>query len=193
MLKMPRDTKRLLSVPAALAMFGIAILTGSCGGGNADAEDPCHDSLCSGHGTCALVQDEPICACDPGYHPDGLSCLPDDVDPCQGIDCSDHGSCVVQGDEPTCVCETGYHPEDIQCVANSSEQPCEGVDCSGHGTCIVQDGYPDCQCDDESRQTHRHAPPPAPQPGSPRLPPAPSFLPFPFGSNPSRWSSSLAL
>lgn len=148
MLKMPRDTKRLLSVPAALAMFGIAILTGSCGGGNADAEDPCHDILCSGHGTCALVQDEPICACDPGYHPDGLSCLPDDVDPCQGIDCSDHGSCVVQGDEPTCVCETGYHPEDLQCVANSSEQPCEGVDCSGHGTCIVQDGYPDCQCDE---------------------------------------------
>lgn len=41
-------------------------------------EGPCDGITCSGHGTCKLVDREPICRCDPGYHELGkLACARD--------------------------------------------------------------------------------------------------------------------
>lgn len=45
--------------------------------GPGDGGDPCSGVLCSGHGVC--VPSGPSCRCDLGFHPDGLSCVPDTV------------------------------------------------------------------------------------------------------------------
>ncbi len=40
--------------------------------------DPCAKVSCSGHGTCVIKGDDPVCACENGYQADsvGLSCVP---------------------------------------------------------------------------------------------------------------------
>ena len=42
-----------------------------------DPVDPCHDVVCSHHGTCVAAASVPVCECDPGYERDssGLHCL----------------------------------------------------------------------------------------------------------------------
>ena len=47
--------------------------------------DPCAGVTCSGHGECAVVDREPQCLCDTGYHAEGLECVEDTVD-CAGAE-----------------------------------------------------------------------------------------------------------
>jgi len=49
---------------------------GGAGAGDSGAKDRCSGIKCSGHGACAVVKGEPECACDDGYYPEGLNCLP---------------------------------------------------------------------------------------------------------------------
>ena len=113
-----------------------------------ETTDPCEGVDCSGHGDCALLDDEPVCVCDDGYHAEGLECVEDAGTPCEGVDCSGHGSCAIdQNGDPLCVCDDGYHADGLSCVED--EDACEGETCSGHGECVVdQDGDPMCVCDD---------------------------------------------
>lgn len=58
-------------IAACLALVAL------CGGCKArDGEDPCSGITCSGHGRCVVIDGEPVCECDAGYEPDGLSCVP---------------------------------------------------------------------------------------------------------------------
>ncbi len=44
-----------------------------------EEDGPCLDVTCSGHGTCTVWGETPVCACDPGYTPSshaGLDCVP---------------------------------------------------------------------------------------------------------------------
>ncbi|MBI5528606.1 MAG: hypothetical protein HY897_19930 [Deltaproteobacteria bacterium] len=70
-------------VAVLVACFGCGSGTGTeagdaNGGGARDTgiEDKCSGITCSGRGTCAVVKGDPECACDEGYYPDGLNCLP---------------------------------------------------------------------------------------------------------------------
>jgi hypothetical protein len=67
--------------------------------------DPCDGIDCGPNGVCAVAGQSPVCECDPGYHPDGLTCVEDDpVDPCEGITCGTNAHC----EDGLCVCDTGY-------------------------------------------------------------------------------------
>ena len=73
---------------------------------DADAQDDasyeCEDVNC-GHGTCVILSPGVAsCACDQGYHPEGLQCLPDD--PCEGVNCGANAFC----DLGLCHCDDGY-------------------------------------------------------------------------------------
>ncbi|MBN1774017.1 MAG: hypothetical protein JXB32_22350 [Deltaproteobacteria bacterium] len=83
----------------------LALAACSTGG----STNPCDGVACSNRGFCLAEGDRPYCACIPGYHPVGTTCIPNDPgDPCGGIDCSGHGTCRTVGDEPTCDCDDGW-------------------------------------------------------------------------------------
>ncbi len=67
-----------------------------------DVRDPCSGVDCSGHGTCRVSAGQASCACDPGYHADGLTCVPDD--PCANVTCGQNAHC----ESGSCVCDEGY-------------------------------------------------------------------------------------
>ena len=136
-------TKR--TVQAGLGLWLLLVLTGC----RLDSsKNPCSDVACSGHGVCAVTGTGPVCACDPGYHPEGLSCVEDGMTgPCYGVDCSGHGTCVGAEGTATCDCEDGYHAEGLSCVEDGTTGPCYGVTCSGHGTCHVVNGSAQCECE----------------------------------------------
>jgi hypothetical protein len=84
----------------------------------------CTEGACSGRGACLVAPGggPAYCACDPGYHPDGLTCVADDPgDPCRGVDCSGHGTCAVPAALPRCTCDAGYavDPSGLHCLAGS--------------------------------------------------------------------------
>lgn len=70
----------LSGVIAGLGACGGTVGSGSiatCSGTECVTSDVCTDVTCSGHGTCALTNGNAACQCNGGYHPSGLSCLPD--------------------------------------------------------------------------------------------------------------------
>ncbi len=98
--------------PHALAA-ALACVFGACSSSETDgprrpppAADPCDGVDCSGHGTCSVIADEPSCDCEPGYAPQGTSCV--FVPACLGVDCGAHGTCVASGSGSSCACDTGY-------------------------------------------------------------------------------------
>jgi hypothetical protein len=67
--------------------------------------DPCEGISCGAHGTCVVAGESPVCECDEGYHPEGLSCVEDDpIDPCEGVVCGDNAHC----EDGLCVCDPDY-------------------------------------------------------------------------------------
>ncbi len=135
-------------------LFVPVLMIVACSGGNdyecvdcGDGSLGCEEVTCSEHGECVVVDGEPQCSCDLGYHADGQECVPNQVDPCEGIGCSGHGDCVEIDGQATCECDEGYHAEGLSCVEDGTTGPCHGVDCSGHGTCAEVDGEAECRCD----------------------------------------------
>lgn len=59
--------------------LAVLLLAAACG--KAPPSNPCDGVPCSGRGKCAVVRGEPMCACDPGFRPEGLNCLPLDGAP----------------------------------------------------------------------------------------------------------------
>ena len=67
-----------LTIVAAVTLLGCS--DSSTGGTDSHDEGPCADVDCSGAGTCFSSGPDAICVCDPGYTPEGLSCVT--IDPC---------------------------------------------------------------------------------------------------------------
>ncbi len=65
----------------------------ACGCTQSVATDPCSGVTCSGHGGCAIVAGSARCACDRGFHEQGLACVADT--------CSATNPCVDDGDRCT--------------------------------------------------------------------------------------------
>ncbi len=87
---MTRDA--LVALPS-WGRFGMSLLVAfvlcvqGCDGDSGSGRDVCADVTCSGHGVCAVADGEAVCACDPGYHPEGLSCIEDGTNgPCFEVD-----------------------------------------------------------------------------------------------------------
>jgi subtilisin-like proprotein convertase family protein len=133
--------RRLASLALLCWLAGLG-----CGrlGYEPEAPTPCREVTCSGHGSCAALDGQPICVCDEGYYAEGLACLEYVVqNPCEGITCSGYGICAVRNGQALCVCAQGYHtpPDDrTNCVADV--HPCDGEDgspCDDGEFCTVDD------------------------------------------------------
>ncbi|MBI5525373.1 MAG: hypothetical protein HY897_03495 [Deltaproteobacteria bacterium] len=125
-----------------LAVATLVLSLGACG--SPLTNGPCEGRTCGGHGRCGVVDGTTACRCDPGYHPDGLGCVPDS-DPCRGVACSGRGTCDAGGESPVCVCEQGFHSTGLDCEPDAVS--CDGVTCSGHGFCLQNEDGPLCECE----------------------------------------------
>lgn len=87
-----------------------ASLAGGCGDDSSGPPRSCVGQSCSGIGTCVEEVGYAYCACPPGHHPAGLTCVPNhETIPCDGVTCFDHGWCRLGADDlPTCECFAGY-------------------------------------------------------------------------------------
>jgi len=138
--------------------------------------ETCDLDPCSGHGTCAVVDDAAACTCDAGYV--GETCTACDT----GYHFAGDGTCAA---DQTCdpgyvgvdctTCDTGYHyASDGTCVADqtcdpgyvgvdcttcdtgyhytsdgscAADETCDAFDCGPNGSCQVTDGVAACTCD----------------------------------------------
>ncbi len=119
--------------------------------------DACEGVRCSGHGTCEVVQAQPVCRCESGYEAQALECLPTS-DPCAHLACV-NGTCRVQGTSAVCECDVGYagaacdgcapgyHRENSLCVPDVPD-PCNPSPCNEpHRTvCRVEGQGFRCEC-----------------------------------------------
>jgi len=72
-------------------------------------KDLCAGADCSNHGICFVKYGSAYCACFNGYHPELLSCIPNDPqDPCSGVTCGGHGRCEIENGNPVCRCDPGF-------------------------------------------------------------------------------------
>ncbi|ATB40102.1 hypothetical protein CYFUS_005550 [Cystobacter fuscus] len=146
-----RQSFRFESVSLALCAWAFAVGLISCSGGNNESvQTPCEGVAC-GPGRCEVSDDRPVCACDPGHHAEGLTCLRDGTppfDPCAPNPCmhAGRGQCSnVQG-RAVCACDPGKVEDGSgQCV---SLDACEPNPCTApHKTnCSVVEGQPVCAC-----------------------------------------------
>jgi len=143
---------------------GFTLQDGACK--EAQADDPCKDVTCAGHGSCiASAAGKALCICELGYRADGLTCVavddgreePDSA--CKDVTCSDHGTCIVSGSGAAlCICDYGYNPDGLTCVVvddggEEPESPCKDVTCDEHGTCVISgSGDAFCVCKDGFRR-----------------------------------------
>ncbi len=77
------------------------------GGQQFDADSPCLGVDCSGHGTCQVSGGQATCACDSGYHAQGLACVEDD--PCANVTCGANAHCLAG----VCQCNDGYEGDPV--------------------------------------------------------------------------------
>lgn len=100
-----------------LAAALVSLLLGSLAacGDDAAPSDPCRDVACA-HGACVAMSGAATCACDAGYHADGVACVDDAT--CNDASCSGHGACTPSGAAVTCACAAGYDgPACAACAA----------------------------------------------------------------------------
>ncbi|MBN2493285.1 MAG: hypothetical protein JXR96_01735 [Deltaproteobacteria bacterium] len=134
-----------LSFRVSLASCLAWALCACSGGGSV-----CEDVDCGEHGECVEAGGLPACLCDPGFVPDGLSCV---TDPCAASPCV-FGTCRASGRNAICDCEPGYtgalcdtcapgyHLEGMRCELGSA---CEDDPCV-YGRCRAEGGLPVCDC-----------------------------------------------
>ncbi|MBN1774462.1 MAG: DUF4215 domain-containing protein [Deltaproteobacteria bacterium] len=97
----------------ALAASLLAAASLGCEEETAPPVDPCRGVTCSFWGVCITDGVSAYCSCEPGYHPVGRTCVPNNPDnPCLGVDCNDAGDCRVQDGLPICDCDPHYQRDD---------------------------------------------------------------------------------
>ena len=74
---MMRAQKNQIGILGCVGVALAAAWLAGCSDGGGGAPGSCAGVNCSGHGECARTATHTVCACDPGYHADGLSCAPD--------------------------------------------------------------------------------------------------------------------
>lgn len=107
-----------------------------------EVADPCEAVDCGAFGACVSTGGQVQCACDPGYHAIGLTCVEDEpVDPCAGVTCGSNARC----EGGACVCDDGFegNPDsgceqpnpleaqvraELVAIAMAEQGVCEGVD-----------------------------------------------------------------
>ena len=105
-------------------------------------DDACAGVSCGAHGSCAVVEGNPLCECEPGFHAEGTICIQDaPLDPCEGVTCGGYASCQAGA----CVCDQGYEGDpyagcttpltveqqvrgEVMAIAAAELGYCEGVD-----------------------------------------------------------------
>ncbi len=119
-----------------------------------DPSSPCKGVSCSDGGTCfdaGGILSDPICHCDTGFLPIGLTCLKNiSGNPCDYVDCGPNTDCSVSiEDGLKCDCEKGFIPADNGWGCKEDiPDPCEGVDCGANGKCVEKKGGAECVCDE---------------------------------------------
>ncbi|MFO0759630.1 MAG: hypothetical protein U0359_24265 [Byssovorax sp.] len=104
------------------------------GGHGGSTSDPCAGVTCAGHGTCSVNQGMAACACDPGYHPTGATCVVDET--CAGKTCGDCASCEVHQGIATCVCPPDYALQGNDCKL--AIDPCANANCQPDQFCVPE-------------------------------------------------------
>jgi hypothetical protein len=97
--------------------------------------DPCKGIDCSGHGSCVLLDGEPLCMCDSGYHAAGLACV-ENRGNCEGVKCDnpparhcvDQDTLRVYQSPGTCLDrECHYDFQDTTCPEGCLDGVCIAV------------------------------------------------------------------
>jgi len=129
-----------------LILFSIFLLF-SCEEGSSPVDiNQCENILCSNHGNCKVVNNNPTCECDTGYLVNGLNCEQDIDGICKDITCSDNGVCAIDSEKnAVCNCFSGYYSEGLECLKDN----CDNVNCGKFGECIGRESSDTvtCKCD----------------------------------------------
>ncbi len=115
------------SATSGLVLIAGALLALVACGSRATLE-PCDNVRCSDRGQCIDHAGQPYCSCEPGYVPDGLACLLQDlIHPCEGVECTEHGHCEVMEGSPACTCDAGYatDPSELLCLSRVDVGPAD--------------------------------------------------------------------
>jgi len=106
------------------------------------------DSVCSGHGKCALTDDDDAeCQCDSLFT--GAACNVNCPTNVPGSVCSGHGKCKLPDTEEgagECTCDESWLGEGCGLTCPKDE---DGNLCSGHGKCAVHGLEAKCDCDEQ--------------------------------------------
>ncbi|ATB31717.1 trypsin inhibitor-like cysteine-rich domain-containing protein [Melittangium boletus] len=145
-----RQTFKFKSVSLALCAWALAVGLVSCSGGNEAIQTQCEGVVC-GSGRCEVSDGRPVCACEPGHHAEGLTCMRDDappLDPCAPNPCVQpgRGQCSNVEGKAVCACDSGKVEDGSgQCV---SLDACTPNPCTApHKTdCAEVEGQPVCAC-----------------------------------------------
>ncbi len=129
---------------AALAAAALVGLTGCPG----PVAQPCEGVACGPNGQCATDGKTPVCACNPGYVADGLTCVVDKPkNACDPSPCTQAGRtvCVVANGAARCDCDPGKHEQNGACV---TDNPCQPNPCTGlnQNVCSAKAGQAVCSC-----------------------------------------------
>lgn len=137
-----------------LLFFVLTGLTGACG--DDPPPDPCDGVTCSDHGYCFEESSSPMCHCNSGYHPRGLSCVPDEADADADVDSDIDGDGDADGDGDT----DGDSPPECEDATECDD----GLECSTDdcvdGTCVFDDDLDgdgsrcDEDCDDTNAEVY---------------------------------------
>src|SRR6218665_3379333 len=144
------QTFKFKSVSLTLCAWALAVGLVSCSGGNEAVQTPCEGVVC-GSGRCEVSDGRAVCACEPGHHAEGLTCVRDDappLDPCAPNPCVQpgRGQCTNLEGKPVCACEPGKEEDGSgQCIPTDAcaPNPCTAP----HKTdCSVVEGQAVCAC-----------------------------------------------
>jgi len=113
----------------------------------------CVASSCSGHGTCTEVDNDAVCACQPGFFGDNCS------QTCGDRACG-AGQCRIENNRSVCVCSVGFDPATncTSCATGYSpdgaggcqrHSVCAADSCNGRGVCAIDptNSALSCSCD----------------------------------------------
>ncbi|MFO0587346.1 MAG: hypothetical protein U0441_07400 [Polyangiaceae bacterium] len=108
--------------------------TGGNGTGGATSSEPCAGVTCNGQGTCSAQGGVATCACNPGYHAVGATCVVDEQ--CMPGQCGTCAACEVIGGVATCTCPQDYMLQGNECVL--AIDPCANAGCTAEEACVPE-------------------------------------------------------
>ena len=122
--------------------------------------DPCRPNPCDepNRGVCAVVEGEPACQCDPGFHDEDVGCVVNQA--CDEGTCNGHGGCVEADGRVACDCDDAWGGDHCERCADGfhgdgdggcTQDPCRPNPCAEahRSVCAAGDeGRAVCGCDD---------------------------------------------